>query len=151
VNAVLDSYPDWTIYGKVRTVIPSADRQKATVKVRISLTDKDYVKLFDPANDPRILPDMGVKVIFLEGEANTKKLVDKSPAAAVVAQEAIRTEGGAKVVYVLRGDVLERRAVTVGAKRGNDLEILAGLQPDTQVVVKGPETLKDGETVQIKK
>jgi RND family efflux transporter MFP subunit len=151
VNAVLDAYPDWTIYGKVRTVIPSADRQKATVKVRISLTDKDYVKLFDPASDPRILPDMGVKVTFLEGEANTKKLVEKSPAAAVVPQEAIRTEGGAKVVYVLRGDVLERRAVTVGAKRGSDVEILAGLQPDTQVVVKGPETLKDGETVQIKK
>lgn len=151
VNAVLDAYPDWTIYGKVRTVIPSADRQKATVKVRISLTDKDYVKLFDPANDPRILPDMSVKVTFLEGEANSKKVAEKSPAVAVVPQEAIRTDGGTKVVYVVRGDALERHAVTLGATHGSDVEILAGIQPDAQVVVKGPETLKDGETVQIKK
>jgi RND family efflux transporter MFP subunit len=151
VNAVLDAYPDWTIYGKVRTVIPSADRQKATVKVRISLTDKDHVKLFDPANDPRILPDMGVKVTFLEGEANTKKVAEKSPAIAVVPLEAVRTESGAKVVYAVRGEILERRTVKVGATRGNDVEILAGVQPDTQLVVKGPETLKDGEAVQIKK
>ena len=151
VNAVLDAYPEWTIFGKVRTVIPSADRQKATVKVRISLTDKDYVKLFDPANDPRILPDMSVKVTFLEGEANTKKVAEKSPAVAVVPQEAVRTDGSTKVVYVVRGESLERHAVTVGATHGSDVEILAGIQPNEQVVVKGPETLKDGETVQIKK
>ena len=66
VNAVLDAYPDATFPGKVRTVIPTADRQKATVKVRISFTDDSHVKLMDPASDPRILPDMGVKVTFLD-------------------------------------------------------------------------------------
>src|SRR5271166_3165122 len=66
VNAVLDAYPDVVFPGKVRTVIPTADRQKATVKVRISFTDASHVKLLDPATDPRILPDMGVKVTFLD-------------------------------------------------------------------------------------
>src|SRR6202007_1761219 len=73
VNAVLDAYPDWTIPAKVRTVIPTADRQKATVKVRISFTGADHVHLFDPAADPRILPDMGVKVTFLEDTDRSKK------------------------------------------------------------------------------
>ena len=63
VTAVLDAYPDWQIPAKVRTVIPTADRQKATVKVRVT---------FDRL-DPRILPDMGVKVTFLGEEASQRR------------------------------------------------------------------------------
>jgi RND family efflux transporter MFP subunit len=150
VNAVLDAYPDVTFPGKVRTVIPTADRQKATVKVRISFTEADHKKMFDPATDPRILPDMGVKVTFLEEAAAVKK-EEKSPAVAVVPQKAIRQDGASKYVLVLKGETLERRAVTVGAQRGSDVEILAGLQPDVTVVVTGPENLRDGEAVEIKK
>ncbi len=73
VNSVLDAYPDVIFPSKVRTVIPTADRQKATVKVRISFTADDHVKLRDPATDPRILPDMGVKVTFLEEEQKQKE------------------------------------------------------------------------------
>jgi RND family efflux transporter MFP subunit len=154
VNAVLDAYPDWTIPGKVRTVIPTADRQKATVKVRISLTDPadpNHVKLYDPAKDPRILPDMGVKVTFLEKEPKKGAKEEKSSAVAVVPQKAVRQDHGAKYVFVVKNDMLERRAVQTGQERGSDVEIIAGLQPDMLVVVNGPEGLRDGQAVQIQK
>jgi len=150
VNAVLDAYPDWTIPAKVRTVIPTADRQKATVKVRISFTAPDHVHLFDPAADPRILPDMGVKVTFLEDTDKSKKHQDKSPAVALVPQKAVRQDNASKYVFLVKDGVLERRAVTLGSERGSDVEILAGLQPDQTVVVSGPDTLRDGQAVQIK-
>jgi RND family efflux transporter MFP subunit len=151
VKAVLDAYPDWEIPGKVRTVIPTADRQKATVKVRISFTAEDHVHLIDPATQPRILPDMGVKVTFLEESDPSKKKEEKSPAVALVPQSAVRQENSSKFVYIVKNDTLERRGVTVGAARGADFEIIAGLQPDQVVVVSGPETLRDGQSVQIKK
>jgi RND family efflux transporter MFP subunit len=150
VNAVLDAYPDWTIPAKVRTVIPTADRQKATVKVRISFTAPDHVHLFDPAADPRILPDMGVKVTFLEETEKSKKNEVKSPAVALVPRNAIRQDSSSKYVFLVKDGVLERRAVTLGSERGSDVEILAGLQPDQAVVVAGPDSLRDGQTVQIK-
>jgi RND family efflux transporter MFP subunit len=151
VNAVLDAYPDWEIPGKVRTVIPTADRQKATVKVRISFTAADHVHLIDPATQPRILPDMGVKVTFLEESDPSKKKEEKSAAVALVPQSAVRRENSSKFVYVVKGETLERRGVTLGAARGADVEIVAGLQPEQVVVVSGPETLRDGQSVQIKK
>ncbi|HXC46964.1 MAG TPA: efflux RND transporter periplasmic adaptor subunit [Candidatus Sulfotelmatobacter sp.] len=153
VTAILDAYPDWSIPAKVRTVIPTADRQKATVKVRISFTDDSHVRLIDPATQPRILPDMGVKVTFLEDE-KPKAAADKSaaaPAVALVPQVAIHQDNSSKFVFVVKGDTLERRAVSLGSVRGTDVEILAGLQPDAVVVVKGPESLRDGQSVQIKR
>jgi RND family efflux transporter MFP subunit len=151
VTAILDAYPDWSIPAKVRTVIPTADRQKATVKVRISFTDDGHVRLIDPATQPRILPDMGVKVTFLDDE-KPKAATDKStaaPAVALVPQAAVHQDNSSKFVFVVKGDTLERRAVTVGSVRGTDVEILAGIQPDAVVVVKGPESLRDGQSVQI--
>ena len=150
VNAVLDAYPDWTIPAKVRTVIPTADRQKATVKVRISFTAPDHAHLFDPAADPRILPDMGVKVTFLEETEKSKKNEVKSRAVALVPQKAIRQDSSSKYVFLVKNGVLERRAVTLGSERGSEVEILAGLQPDQAVVVAGPDSLRDGQAVQIK-
>jgi RND family efflux transporter MFP subunit len=150
VNAVLDAYPDVVFPAKVRTVIPTADRQKATVKVRISFTGPEHVKLFDPADDPRILPDMGVKVTFLE-EGVAKKKEEKSDAVAMIPQSAVRTDGTAKYVLVVKNDTLERRAVKLGELRGADVEVLAGLQPEASVVVKGPDSLQDGQAVQVKK
>ncbi len=140
VTAILDAYPDWEIPSHVRTIIPTADRQKATVKVRIS---------FDKL-DPRILPDMGIKVTFL-GEAQKKTAADAPVAAGLVPQAAIREDSGHKVVFLLKGDHLERRAVTVGRTRGSDTEIMAGLTAGDIIVVKGPPELKDGENVDVKK
>jgi RND family efflux transporter MFP subunit len=138
VTAVLDAYPDWQIPSKVRTVIPTADRQKATVKVRIS-----FLKL-----DPKILPDMGVKVTFL-GEA-PKEDSKNAPPAALVSSDAIRDDGGKSIVYLIKDGKLERRAVTTGNARGPETEILAGLHPGDVVVTKSPSPLKDGEEVEVK-
>ena len=138
VTAVLDAYPDWQIPARVRTVIPTADRQKATVKVRIS-----FLKL-----DPRILPDMGVKVNFLGEEP--EKNASVAPAA-LVPQRAVRDENGQKVVYLVKGEHVERRAVSVGGSRGSDAEILAGLTAGDNVVVNASATLHDGQSVAINK
>jgi len=136
VEAMLDAYPDWRIPAQVRTVIPTADRQKATVKVRIS---------FDKL-DPRILPDMGVKVSFLAAEQPS----GQAPARAVVAREAVREAESKTVVFLFRDGKLERRAVSLGAARGTDVDVTAGLTPGDQVVVKGPAGLRDGQRVKVK-
>jgi RND family efflux transporter MFP subunit len=151
VDAVLDAYPDWKIPGKVRTVIPTADRQKATVKVRISITEPDHVRLFDPAKEPRILPDMGVKVTFLEKEPKKGEEAKKSAAVAMVPAKAVRQDNTSKFVFVVKNDTVERRAVKTGEERGSDVEIIAGLQPDMVVVVGGPDGLHDGQQVQVQK
>src|ERR1700677_4616707 len=139
VTAVLDAYPDWQIPSRVRTVIPTADRQKATVKVRIS-----FLKL-----DPRILPDMGIKVTFFGAEPEQKN--GAAVPAVLIPQSAVREDQGKKIVFLVKNDHLERRAVGLGATRGSDAEILAGLDAGDTVVVKGPATLRDGEAVEIKK
>ncbi|MFI5167689.1 MAG: efflux RND transporter periplasmic adaptor subunit [Thermoanaerobaculales bacterium] len=138
VDAVLDAYPEWHIPSKVRTVIPTADRQKATVKVRIS---------FDKL-DPRILPDMGVKVAFLAEEGNAATAA--ATPLALIPQEAVREADGRKVVFTLREGKLERRAVTLGGTRGTDVEVLAGISAGDQVVTKGPQNLHDGMRVKVK-
>ena len=139
VTATLDAYPDWKIPSKVRTVIPTADRQKATVKVRIS-----FLKL-----DPRILPDMGVKVTFLGDEPEKK--TGAVAQSILIPQTAVREDAGKKIVFLAKDDHAERRAVTVGANRGSDTEVLAGLIPGDTVVVKGPPNLRDGQAVEIKR
>ena len=138
VISTLDAYPEWQIPSTVRTVIPTADRQKATVKVRVA---------FDKL-DPRILPDMGVKVAFLGDEP--QKNTTGSAARALVPQTAIREDGGRKVVFLVNDKKLERRAVALGNQRGDEVEIMAGIQPGDVVVVRGSKTLRDGETVALK-
>ena len=139
VNATLDAYPDRTLPAKVRTVIPTADRQKATVKVRIA---------FDKLDDT-ILPDMGVKVAFLSAAPPPGKDTG-SQARAIVPKSAVHSDGGKQIVYLVRDQKLERRAVSVGAERGNDIEILAGLAPGDKLVVSGAEKLHEGQTVEVK-
>lgn len=137
VTAVLDAYPDWKIPCHVRTIIPTADRQKATVEVRIA---------FDKL-DPRILPDMGVKVTFLGPE---EKQTKAGSAAVTIPQSAIRDNNGQKFVFLVKDDRLERRAVTVGTSNGMQAQILAGLASGDTVVISGPTNLKDGDTVAIR-
>src|SRR5438128_3246807 len=142
VEAKLDAYPDdKDKYGAhVRTVIPSADRQKATVKVRIS---------FDKLGD-KMLPDMGVKVAFLEDEAPKKKNADAAVAKAIIPVNAVRKDGNTQYVFLVKNEALERRGVTLGMERGTDVEVSAGVNPGDMLVVKGPEGLKDGQGVEIK-
>ncbi len=139
VIATLDAYPDWQIPAKVRTIIPTADRQKATVKVRIA---------FDKL-DPRILPDMGVKVAFLsEEDPGSRNRATK--ARALIPRGAVREEDGKQVVFLVREARLERRAVSLGAERGSDVEVIAGVSPGDKLVVRGPQMLREGQAVEIK-
>jgi len=137
VTATLDAYPDWQIPCKVRTVIPTADRQKATVKVRIS-----FLKL-----DPKILPDMGVKVAFLSEEQPKAKGPEPMT---YVPKNAVRSEGGTTFVYLVHDGKVEHRAIRVGIDRGTDVAIMAGVMPGDSLVVTGPTTLHDGDKVEIK-
>jgi HlyD family secretion protein len=137
VEAVLDAYPDWRIPGKVITMVPTADRQKATVLVRIA---------FD-ALDPRILPDMGIKVAFL-GSA-TPAVVAAAPV--TIAKNALRTDSGSQVVFVVTGDGrAERRALRLGAGRDDRMEVVSGLTPGEKIVLDPPAGLKDGDRVVVK-
>ena len=133
VTATLDSYPEWQIPAKVIAIIPTADRQKATVKVRVG---------FDQL-DPRILPDMGVKVAFQSsGDSN-------APAARsiTIPKSAVREQDGRTVVWVVREGRVERRAVTVASRTGDEATITAGLNGGERVVVDGAERLADGARV----
>jgi RND family efflux transporter MFP subunit len=143
VKATLDAFPNDPYDAKVRTVIPTADRQKATVKVRIS-----FLKL-----DDKILPDMGVKVAFLEDEKPAAKRKGAAPeAVALIPKTAVRSDANsnASFVYLLRDGKVERRAVSLGMDRGTDVAVVAGLTPGDSVVVKGPESLHDGDKVEIR-
>jgi RND family efflux transporter MFP subunit len=145
VTATLDAYPDKPIPSKVRTVIPTADRQKATVKVRITIIDLEKYNF--------ILPDMGVKVAFLENEQPVAKdkSKDKGPqAVAFVPKGAVRSDANTSFVFLVRDGKVERRAVSLGLDRGTDVAILAGVSPGDSLVVKGPESLHDGDKVEIR-
>ena len=133
VTATLDAYPDWRIPCHVIAVIPTADRQKATVEVRIGFEELD----------PRILPDMGVKVEFQESAAES----GPRPVVLLVPSAALRAEDGKDVVMVVADGVAERRAVSVGRQFGDDLEALSGLSRGERVVVEGGETVQDGSRV----
>jgi len=147
VTATLDAYPDKPIPSKVRTVIPTADRQKATVKVRITIVDLEKYNF--------ILPDMGVKVAFLENEQpaakDKNKDKEKGPqAVAFIPKSAVRSDSNASFVFLVRDGKVERRAVNLGMDRGTDVAVLAGVSPGDALVVKGPESLHDGEKVEIR-
>ena len=135
VEATLSSYPDWKIPAEVIAIIPTADRGKATVKVRVALKEKDA----------RIVPDMGVTVSFLEKapEAGSEpRRGVRVPAAAVVQRD------GADAVFVVGAEnSVELRKVEAGARSGEDREVVSGLAPGETVVVGPPAELADGATV----
>jgi RND family efflux transporter MFP subunit len=147
VTATLDAYPDKPFPAKVRTVIPTADRQKATVKVRITILNLEKYNF--------ILPDMGVKVAFLEEAKppakDKQKDKDKTPqAVAFIPKSAVRSDSSASFVFLARDGKVERRAVSLGADRGMEVAVLAGVSPGDSLVVKGPESLRDGDKVEIR-
>ena len=134
VEATLDAYADWKIPCKVIAIIPTADRDKSTVKVRVG---------FDKL-DPRILPEMAVKVAFRETIGSAPAAVART---VLVPKAAIRQQDGRDVVLVVQGGRAERRAVTVASTSANESEISAGLAAGERVVVEGPGDLTDGAIV----
>jgi RND family efflux transporter MFP subunit len=144
VSAVLDAYPDWSIPAHVITTVPSADRQKATVRVRIAF---DAASTPGSKLDPRILPDMGVKVAFLRDEEPADAA--KPASRLTVPKAAVKTVDGRTVVFVVKDERVERRAVRAGSEDGDQIEILSGISAGERVVTDGPATLKDGDRIKI--
>jgi RND family efflux transporter MFP subunit len=138
VSAILDAYPEWQIPARVITMVPTADRQKATVLVRIGFKQLD----------PRILPDMGVKVTFLR--ADGEAAAPQGKPAILVPKGAVREENDRSVVFIVRGNRVERRAVKVSGPDGDRVEVVAGLEPGDPVVVAPPPGLRDGAVVMVK-
>ena len=132
-EAVLDAYPDWSIPSHVINIVPTADRQKATVRVRIG---------FDGL-DPRILPDMGVKVRFLEDgtAAQRSSAVVRIPTSSVV------SEADTRYVWRVRDDTVERVAIRTGSEREGQIDVLSGLNAGDLVVTRPVEGLKDGAKI----
>ena len=137
VEATLDAYPQWKIPCQVIAIIPTADRQKSTVKVRVG---------FDKL-DPRILPEMGVKVAFRD----TAAAAPVNAHVVVIPKNALRQQDGRDVVLVLLNGKAERRAVTVSSTLGDETVISAGLAAGEKVIVDSPAGLRDGVPVKEKK
>lgn len=132
VEATLDAYPDWKIPAKVIAIIPTADRQKATVKVRVA---------FD-ALDPRILPEMSVKVAFqsVEEEKPVERVLS-------IPTAAVHQRDGRDYVWILSGGRVAERPVTLGETGGENVVVTAGVAGGERLVVDGPENLADGASV----
>jgi RND family efflux transporter MFP subunit len=142
VTIKLNAYPDWDIPGSVIAMIPTADRAKATVKVRIAIGQKD----------PRIIPEMGARVAFLSDNEPTTAGTEKSPAPGVVIPaEAVVTSGSASIVFVVHGSTVERRAVRLGGKTSSGQIVNAGLEPGNSVALSDLSKLSDGARVRIEK
>ncbi|WEN16099.1 efflux RND transporter periplasmic adaptor subunit [Rhodanobacter sp. AS-Z3] len=138
-EAVLDAYPDWKIAAHVVAIVPTADRGKATVKVRVALENKDA----------RVVPDMGARVSFLEEKPKPSVSV---PQGVLVPATAIVQRDGRSVVFVLDGKQVRQRTVMPATQAYGELRLLpSAIKAGDSVVVSPPETLKDGSDVQIGK
>lgn len=134
--ARLNAYPDWEIPAQVIAVIPTADRSKATVKVRVGFLQKD----------PRILPEMGVRVSFREAVPTPG--APRPPAGVLVPAEAVQTDGELGTVYVVTdAGVLERRAVRIGGKSAGAVRIVSGVSAGERLAVGDFAQFSDGKAV----
>lgn len=134
---VLDAYPTAAFAGQVRQIVPTADRQRATVQVKVGITDRDS----------RILPEMGARVEFL---AVAEAVDSAAPMRVFVTAEAVRTEGAATVVYVVRDGVASRQVIEAGPVSGGRREVRSGLSGGEQVIVNPPRGLEEGARVNVR-
>lgn len=131
----LDAYPDTSFAGRVRQVVPTADRQKATVLVKVSILDRD----------PRILPEMGAKVVFDAQNAQ----IAAAPRRVFVPQAALVQSGGRAFVWVIANGAVREQAVDVGPTRGDRVEVRQGLTGGESLVLTPPVNLKTGSKVKL--
>lgn len=136
---ILDAYPDTSFRGEVRQVVPTADRQRATVQVKVSIVDRD----------PRILPEMGARVDFLADTARGTKPATAGPLRFRVPAAAVREVGGETVVWLVRNGKLESRAVQGGPVSGGFREIRSGLAGGELMLVGGADNPKAGMRVKV--
>ena len=142
VTIKLNAYPDWDIPGSVIATIPTADRAKATVKVRIAIKPKD----------PRIIPEMGARVAFLsDNEPSTSGAEKPAAPGVVIPADAVTTSGTSSIVFVVHGTTVERRAVRLGGKTTAGQIVTAGLEPGNTVALGDLGKLSDGARVRVEK
>lgn len=139
VTATLDAYPAWAIPCRVIAIIPTADRQKSTVRVRVGFAQLD----------PRILPQMSVKVAFRDAgsSASTGAATAAVARTVIVPKSAVVTQDGRDVIFVVQAGRAERRAVTVAAARGGDVTLAAGITAGERVIAPPPAGLADGAAI----
>jgi RND family efflux transporter MFP subunit len=133
----LNAYPEWRIPAEVIAIIPAADRAKAAVKVRIGF------KL----NDPRVIPEMGAHVLFLDTAPQPALIAATPTQGVIVPVAAVMAQGDAEIVFVITGDHMERRAVRLGARTAGGQEILSGLEPGAILAIGNFAKLRDGSRV----
>jgi RND family efflux transporter MFP subunit len=139
----LDAYPDWHIPAEVIAIIPTADKSKATVSVRVGFKQKD----------PRILPQMGARVSFLADASTTTAGAAPTPvrSGVIIPAAAVSTgsNGNTGTVYVVNGDTVEGRTVRLGASTADGQEILSGLEAGTTVAIGDFSKLKNGAKIRV--
>jgi RND family efflux transporter MFP subunit len=140
----LNAYPDWAIPAEVIAVIPTADRSKATVRVRVGFKSRDA----------RVLPEMGARVSFLDDAPAAPAAGDApKPAGVVIPAAAVLPSGTAGsdtgAVFLIRGETVERRAVKLGAKSGSEQTVLAGLAPGDRIALGELAKLGDGAAIRV--
>ena len=133
---VLDAYPQAQFTGRVRQIVPTADRQRATVQVKVSILDKD----------PRILPEMGARVEFLDSTA-TKTTA--APPRLFVSADAVQNDGGDTIVWVVRNGSVTKTAIDAGPVSGGRREVRSGLSGGESVVINPPSGLANGDRVNV--
>lgn len=143
VTIKLNAYPDWEIPGAVIAMIPTADRAKATVKVRIAIKQKD----------PRIIPEMGARVAFLSDNEPAVSGAENSvaPRGVVIPSDAVSNSGDVSLVFIVHGATVERRAVRLGGKTSTGQIVLAGLDAGNVVALGDLSHLSDGARVRVEK
>ncbi len=135
-RVTLDAYPDTSFAARVRQVVPTADREKATVQVKVSILD----------HDPRILPEMGAKVTFAN-ERGAGGAIAAAPRRVMVPEAAVVRSGDAAKVWVVQDGAAHARAVDLGPTRGSNVEVRRGLEGGEQVVLQPPAGLTEGARV----
>lgn len=138
VVATLDAYPDLRIPARVKAVVPAADRQKATVRVRVAFVERD----------PRVLPEMGISVRFLEPGENEERQADAPRRLPAIPADAVFTREGRDYVWRVEDGRVERRAVQLGARENGRVLVAAGLRAADRLVADAAGLqLEDGARV----
>jgi RND family efflux transporter MFP subunit len=136
VSAALDAYPEWRIPAEVIAIIPTADRQKATVRVRVAFLERD----------DRILRDMGVKVSFLGDRSPRETETDIQ--GVMITADALRSDANGDFVWIVRGDTVERRSIILGGSRDrSQILVASGLVAGDTVVRAADGPLSAGGKV----
>jgi len=135
----LNAYPDWEIPAEVIAVIPTADRSKATVKVRVGFKERDT----------RVLPEMGARVSFLSAPTELESGSAAPAIAVLVPADAVQVNGANGTVFIINDGTVERRVVRLGSRSAEGQLVLSGLTAGSRVVVGNLGALSDGAKVHV--